>query len=104
MAKLAVMSKMKKSKKSTGKEGMGRENPWHYCEMLPTPMEEEKLCWTDVAKLSYWEKYYIKLVKYECEEDQNNDIYQTFGAMIGQDYRFMRQWIRVFAVTNQKLI
>ena len=104
MAKFAVMSKMKKSKKRTDKEGMGRENPWHYCEKLPILMEEDKLCQSDIAKLSCWEKYYIKPVKYECEEDQNNYIYQMFGAMIGQNYRFMRQWISVFAVMNQKLI
>ena len=104
MAKLAVMSKMKKARKSTGKEGIGRENPWQYCEMLPTLMEEDKLCQSDIAKLSCQEKYYIKPVKYECEEDRNNDIYQMFGAMVGQGYKFMRQWTRVFAVMNQKLI
>ena len=43
-------------------------------------------------------------MKYECEEDQNNDIYKMFGAMIGQDYKFMRPWIRVFAATNRQLI
>ena len=52
MANVAVMSKMKKSKKSTGQEGMARENPWHYCEMLSTVMEDDKLCWSDIAKLS----------------------------------------------------
>ena len=50
--KLAVMSKIKKYRKSTVKEGMGRENPWQYCEMLPTLMKEDKLCWSDIAKLS----------------------------------------------------
>ena len=104
MAQLTLTSKRKKSKKSNGQEGKSVENPWQYCEMLPTLMEDDKLCWSDIAKLGCWEKYYINPLKYECEEDQNNDICQMFGAMIGQDYRFMRQWIRVFAAMNRKLI
>ena len=104
MAQVTLTSNRKKSKKSKGQEDKGIENPWHYCEMLPTLMEDDKLCQSDIAKLGCQEKYYIKSVKYECEEDRHNDIYQMFGAMIGQDYRFMRQWIRVFVAMNHKLI
>ena len=48
-AKLVVINKMQKSRKCTVKEGMGRENPWQYCKMLPTLMEDDKLSSSDIG-------------------------------------------------------
>ena len=91
MSKTTRTSKGKRPKESKIQDGKEKENLWKYCEKLPTLMEADKLCKSDMAKLCCREKYYIKPVKYESEGDHNNEICQMFGTMIGQDYKFMRQ-------------
>ena len=58
----------------------------------------------DITKLCCRDQYCMKPVRYLSEDDCNNTIYQMFGSLIGQDFKFIRTWVRVFAATNQKYV
>ena len=93
MAKATKVKKGNNTKKSEDEGSKEKGNPWKYCESLPTLLEDDKMSKGDIAKFCCKECYCIKLVKFESEEECNNDVYQIFGTMIGQDNKFMRQWI-----------
>ena len=92
---------VKESKDNDPKE---QENPWKYCDQLPTLMEADKLCKKDMVKLCCREHYCVKTVRYLSELDKDNDIYRFYGALVGQDNQFMRRWLQVFAATNKKYV
>ena len=73
---------MSKDKKET-------ENPWAFCDSLPTLMEGDKLDKAGTAKLCCIDNFGVKQVSYASKTARNNEIYSLFGSLVGQDTNFM---------------
>ena len=91
MPKEISSSKCGKPKKGKKKEVKEKENPWKYCDQLPTLMEADKLGNWDITKLCCRELYCVKPVGYLSENDRDNEIYTLYGSLVGQDDKFIRR-------------
>ena len=111
MSKKGKKNKDRTKEKKDGGDGVSKdeketENPWAFCDSLPTLMEDDKLNKASIAKHSCIDKFGIKQVQvsYVSETARNNEIYKLFGNLVGQDTNFMQHWLCVFSELNKKYV
>lgn len=80
-------------------------NPWPYADKLPTLKEDMKLSKEDLGELECRSDYGIN-----CDTQlmtifkKNEELYHIFGAQIEKESSFMRQWVRLYVITNRNRI
>ena len=89
----------KKVKKTASKPVY--KNPWQFADTLPTVDEDMKLNKGELCELECRLNYSIKCLSIS-EPDKNELLYTIYGDHVGKKANFMRQWVRLYAVTNKK--
>ena len=94
--------KKRKSKQEKKKRYVPPEftNPWPYADTLPTLSEALKLDRKSLSELECRSEYIIKS-DIEFDSNSNDQIYHLFGELISKEPGFMRQWVRLFAITHR---
>ena len=102
----AMMEKTKcKRQKKGSKESLvpTYNNPWAFVEKLPELNEELKLTKSYLSKLECRLEYAIKYdVHTMFGPEQNDKLYRIYGEQIDKDPQFMRNWVRLYVITNKK--
>ena len=80
-------------------------NPWPYADKLPKMREDMKLTKEELGELECRLDYGIKCdAQAMAGPGKNEELYRIFGEQIGKEPSFMRQWVRLYAITNKNLI
>ena len=89
----------RKKKKTKSVPGAG--SPWPYRETLETIKELEALCIEDILQLECRNRYKVwpNIMVYD-EKTAKDEMFRMFGEMMGQDVKFMRQWVWCFMLTH----
>ena len=81
------------------------KNPWAFVDVLPELNEEMKLTKADLSKLECRLDYAIKCdVQVMFGSEQNDELFRIYGEQVGKDSLFMRNWVRLYVITNKKHI
>ena len=79
------------------------KNPWAFVEVLPVLNEEMKLTKAYLSKLECRLEYAIKCdVQVMFGPEQNDELYRIYGEQVDKDPQFMRNWVRLYVITNKK--
>ena len=99
-------SKSKRPKKSSkAKLVPTYKNPWAFAEELLELSEEMKLTKAYLSKLECRLEYAIKCdVQVMFGHEQNDELYRIYGEQVDKDPQFMRNWVRLYVITNKKHI
>ena len=105
------VKKRTKHQKSKGNVKKGKNlqenppNPWAYCVKLPVIKESEKCDLADLSMLNCRSNYCIKSVtRGYTEKSKDDEVYRIYGSLVNQGVKFMRQWVRCFALTRKKYV
>ena len=80
-------------------------NLWAYKETLPILYEHDKCSVTDLAMLSCRLNFEIKQLPAPYTEKLcDGNLYRSFGRLVNQSEKFMRQWIRCYSLTHKGFI
>ena len=80
-------------------------NPWPYADNLPKLSEDMKLTKDELGKLECRLDYGIKChAQVITESVKNEELYRIYGEQIGKEPSFMRQWVRLYVITNKNQI
>ena len=80
-------------------------NPWPYVDNLPKLSEDMKLTKDELGELECRLDYGIKChAQVITESIKNEELYRIYGEQIGKEPSFMRQWVRLYAITNKNQI
>ena len=83
----------------------GAGNPWTYRETLYTIKETDALSIEDILQLDCRDKYKVRPNSFVVDGSTAKDeMFRMFREMMGQDVRFMRQWVRCFVLTHRRFI
>ena len=99
--------KDKKRKKKTGKKTKKQaslplyKNPWDFADSIPLLEEDLMLNKDDLVELDCRLNYSIKCLS-ENDTDKTELLYKIFSEQVGENPIFMRNWVRLYAVTNRK--
>ena len=74
-------------------------------ETLDTIKGTDALSIEDILLLDYRDKYKVRPNSFVVDESTAKDeMFRMFGEMMGQNVRFMRQWVRCFVLTHHRFI
>ena len=80
-------------------------SPWAYREFLYTIKETDALSIDDILQLDCRAKYKVRPNIFVVDEiTAKDEMFRLFGEMMGQDVRFMRQWVRCFVLTHRRFV
>ena len=103
---VAMMKKRKGKRQKRGSKEIlvpTYKNPWAFVEELPELSEEMKLTKSYLSKLECRLEYAIKCdVQAMFGPEQNDELYRIYGEQVDKDPQFMRNWVRLYVITNKK--
>ena len=104
----AILRKCKGKRKKKGcRQALmpAYKNPWLYADVLPELSEEMKLRKADLSELECRLDYAIKCdVQAMFGPGQNEELYRIYDEQVDKDPLFMRNWVRLYTITNKNHI
>ena len=81
------------------------KNPRSFVDVLPELSEEIKLTKADLSELECRLDYAIKCdIQTMFGPEQNDELFRIYGEQVDKDSLFMRNWVRLYIITNKNHI
>ena len=75
------------------------KNPHKYAKQVEPIYEIHKVLHSEMVELNCWRTHCVKARSTKVLE--NNNLYELFRKFTNKDVNFMRQWLKLFAISNQ---
>ena len=76
------------------------ENPYKYADQVEPIHEVHRVSRREMVELSCRRTHCIK-ARSTCAPE-NDNLYELFTRFMNKDVRFMKQWLKLYAISNQR--
>ena len=76
-------------------------NPWDFDDVMPLLDEDMSLTKLEVGELECRSNYCIRFLS-NSDTNNNDLLYKIYGEKVDKSPSFMRNWTRLYSMTNKK--
>ena len=76
-------------------------NPWDFADVILLLEEDLSLTKSEVGELECRSNYGIRCLS-DIDTDKNDLLYKIYGEQVDKSSSFMRNWTRLYSITNKK--